>query len=123
MKSVNEFIEKKLKLKVNEKKSKVDKPWKRKFLGYSFFMHRGRVKRVIDFSSLDRFKEKVRKITSPSRRVKFLDLIKELRLLLVGWKNYFILKETAEPFRNLDVWIRHRLRSYIWHQWPKVRTR
>jgi RNA-directed DNA polymerase len=123
MKSVKEFIEKKLKLKVNEKKSKVDKPSKRKFLGYSFFMHSGRVKRVIDFSSLDRFKDKVREITSPSRRVKFLDLIKELRLLLVGWKNYFILTETLGPFRNLDAWIRHRLRSYIWHQWPKVRTR
>jgi RNA-directed DNA polymerase len=122
MKSVKEFIEKKLKLKVNEKKSKVDKPSERRFLGFSF-LYRDTVKVRIAPESIKRFKEKVRQITRATRRVTFLDLIKELKLYLSGWKNYFELTECKNVLRDLDSWIRHRLRSYIWHQWPKVRTR
>ena len=125
MKSVKEFIEKKLKLKVNEKKSKVDKPAKRKFLGFSFFDSRktGASLRRIAPESLKRFKEKVREITCPSRRISFVDLIKELRSYLIGWKIYFNLTESRIILATLDGWIRHRLRSYIWHQWPKIKTR
>jgi RNA-directed DNA polymerase len=122
MKSVKEFIEKKLKLKVNEKKSKVDKPTKRKFLGFSFFgQHRAKIR--IAPESLMRFKDKIRKITRPTRRIKFLDLIKELEVYLRGWKAYFKLTEARSILKDLDSWIRHRLRSYIWQQWPKVQTR
>ena len=122
MKSVKEFIEKKLKLKVNEKKSKVDKPAKRKFLGYSFFIWKGETGIRIASESIKRFKDKIRRLTR-QRRIKFIDLINELRLLLIGWKNYFILAKAQLVLRGLDEWIRHRLRSYIWQQWPKVRTR
>ena len=83
MKSVKEFIEKKLKLKVNEKKSKVDKPTKRKFLGFSFFKN-VTIKIKIAPESVDRFKGKIRKITSPRRRVKFLDLVMELKTYMTG---------------------------------------
>lgn len=122
MKSVKEFIENKLKLKVNEKKSKVAKPSKRKFLGFSFLS--GAIVRLrIASESIKRFKDKIRIITRPTRRIKFIDLIEELKVLLKGWKGYFNLTEARSVFRGLDEWIRHRLRSYIWHQWPKVRTK
>lgn len=122
MKSVKEFIEKKLKLKVNEKKSKVAKPSKRKFLGFSFLG--GVIVRLrIASESIKRFKDKIRIITRPTRRIKFVDLIKELTVFLRGWKGYFNLTEARSVFEDLDQWIRHRLRSYIWQQWPKVRTR
>lgn len=122
MKSVKEFIEKKLKLKVNEKKSKVDKPSKRKFLGFSFW---GKLvsKRRIAPESIKRFKNKVREITRPTRRIKFTDLINELKVFLRGWKGYFDFTEVRNILKELDKWIRHRLRSYIWQQWRKLRTR
>lgn len=122
MKSVKEFIEKKLKLKVNEKKSKVDRPMKRTFLGFSFFKQKT-VKIRIALKSLIRFKDRIREITCPRRRIKFVDLIKELQVYLRGWKGYFNLTESRKILEDLDSWIRHRLRSYIWQQWPKVQTR
>lgn len=123
MKSVKEFIEKKLKLKVNEKKSKVDKPTERKFLGFSFLNTKMGVKRKLAPESLTRFKDKIRAITNPRRRIKFIDLLEELKLYLRGWKNYFDLIEVRSILDDLDGWIRHRLRSFIWQQWPKMRTR
>ena len=119
MKSVKEFIEKKLKLKVNEKKSKVDKPAKRKFLGYSFFEKNGEAMRRIARESIERFKERVRGITRPTRRIKFIDLIRELKLYLTGWKNYFKYSDSKTTLRGLDEWVRHRIRSFIWNQWAK----
>ena len=122
MKSVKEFIEKKLKLKVNERKSKVAKPSKRKFLGFSFLG--GVIVRLrIASESIKRFKDKIRIITRPTRRIKFVDLINELTVFLRGWKGYFNLTEARSVLEELDQWIRHRLRSYIWQQWPKMRTR
>ena len=123
MKSVKEFIEKKLKLKVNEKKSKVDRPAKRKFLGFSFFVYKKKSLRRIAPESIKRFKNKIREITRSRRRIKFVDLIKELRMYLIGWRNYFYVTESKSIFVDMDAWIRHRLRNYIWHQWPKVKTR
>jgi group II intron reverse transcriptase/maturase len=123
MKSVKEFIEKRLKLKVNEKKSKVDKPAKRKFLGFSFSVWKEVTGIRIAPESIKRFKDKVRKITNSRRRIKFIDLINELKLLMIGWKNYFVIAKAQLIFRGLDEWIRRRLRSYIWQQWPKIRTR
>lgn len=122
MKSVKEYIEKKLKLKVNEKKSKVDKPTKRKFLGFSFHKRKSVMIRIAS-ESIIRFKNRIREITGPRRRIKFVDLIDELRIYIRGWKGYFNITETRYIFRDLDAWIRHRLRSYIWQQWPKLRTR
>jgi group II intron reverse transcriptase/maturase len=123
MKSVKEFIEKKLRLKVNEKKSKVDKPAKRKFLGFSFLDLKEVASIRIAPESIKRLKDKIREITRPTRRIKFMDLINQLKIFLRGWKSYFNLIEIREILQRLDSWIRHRLRSFIWHQWPKVKTR
>ena len=117
MKSVKDFIEKKLKLKVNEKKSKVDKPANRKFLGYSFLKRSQRVLIRIASASIAKFKDKVRQITFPTRRRGFLTIIKELKALIRGWGNYFSLTQSKSILKDLDGWIRHRLRSYIWQQW------
>lgn len=123
MKSVKQFIEKKLKLKVNDKKSKVDVPTKRKFLGYSFLYRAGTALIKVAPASTTKFKDKVREITRPNRRRGFLTIIKELTLLIRGWSNYFCLAQTKSTFKELDGWIRHRLRSYIWQQWRKTQTR
>jgi RNA-directed DNA polymerase len=122
MNGLKSFISKKLKLKVNEEKSKVAKPSERKFLGFSFTSEE-KVRKRIAPKSIKRFKEKVREITRPTRRIKFVDLIAELRVYLIGWKGYFKLAEAKSILRDLDSWIRHRLRNYIWQQWRRGKTR
>lgn len=122
MKSIKEFIEKKLKLKVNENKSKVTKPSETKFLGFSF-SNEIVVRSRISSKSITRFKDKVREITKPTRRIKFVDLINELKIYFVGWKGYFNHAEIKFELNRLDRWVRHRLRNFIWLQWRKCQTR
>jgi RNA-directed DNA polymerase len=120
--SITEFIERKLKLKVNEKKSAVDRPWKRKFLGFSFTHHEDPKIRIAK-ESIQNAKQRIRKITSRSRPVTMGERIRKLNEFLVGWCNYFSLAETPSPFKDLDGWIRRRLRMCLWKQWKKVSTK
>lgn len=120
--SMTHFLEKKLHLKVNEQKSAVDRPWKRRFLGFSFtweFATRIRVAK----ENVKRVKEKIRQITSRSKPYPLEQRIEELNRLLVGWCNYFSLADTKTIFQELDGWIRRRMRMCLWKQWKKPRTK
>lgn len=123
MKSITEFLETKLKLKINEEKSAVDRPWKRKFLGFSFYFRKGGVGIRIHTKSIARFKDKVRQILSRSNGKSMEQRIKVLTSKIVGWANYFSLADMKSVVANLDEWIRRRLRMCIWKQWRKVKTR
>lgn len=123
MKSITEFLEAKLKLKVNEKKSAVDRPWKRKFLGFSFYLRKGGVGIRVHAKSIARFKTKVRQILSRSNGKSTGQRIKVLTSTIVGWVNYFGLADMKNAVASLDEWIRRRLRMCIWKQWRKVKTR
>ena len=119
MESLTSFIEGKLKLKINQTKSAVDRVWNRAFLGYSF-SEDGR--KVLAVKSCKRFKDKVRRLTrkggcSLSQRMVMLNRY------LQGWKNYFKEAESAEVFQSLDSWIRRRLRSLLWYQWKTFSKR
>jgi len=120
--SITRFLEKKLRLKVNQEKSAVDRPWKRKFLGFSFTFHFSPKVRIAK-DSLKRVKEKIRKITSRSKPTPMEQRIEELNRLLVGWCNYFALADTKTAFQDLDGWIRRRLRMCLWKQWKKPQTK
>ena len=110
MASITSFIEKKLKLKVNHEKSGVRHCSDVKFLGYTL-MPEGGI-RVAD-KSIDRLKDKVREITRRNRGVKFEQVIKELNMVILGWTKYFRLANTwLTTFRDLDGWIRRKLRCY-----------
>lgn len=110
MAKVVNFIEKKLKLKVNRTKSGVRHCSQVKFLGYTI-MPEGKI-RVAD-KSVERLKDKVRAITKRNRGIKLESVIKELNSALVGWSNYFRLSNTwLGTFRALDCWIRRKLRCY-----------
>jgi RNA-directed DNA polymerase len=122
MKSVKEFIEKKLRLKVNEKKSKVAKPAERKFLGFSFWNWNG-IRICVAPESIDRMKDRIRMITRPSRRVSFKDLMRELKIFLQGWRAYFAKAHLGYGMKGIDNWIRHRVRNFIWIQWKVCQTR
>lgn len=122
MASVTRFIEEKLKLKVNQEKSAVDRPWKRKFLGFSFTVDKSPKVRVSK-QALDKMKTRIRQLTSRKSPMKMEQRIQELNRYLVGWGSYFSLADTPSVFEGLDGWIRRRLRMCIWKQWKNPRTK
>ena len=113
----------KLRLKVNESKSAVARPWKRKFLGYSFWVAKGRViKRRVAPKALKAMKKRVRQITRRSGGRSMSSVTTELRSYLLGWKGYFYLADTPNKFRRLDGWIRRRLIAVQLKQWKRGST-
>jgi len=122
MKSVSEFITRKLKLKVNEQKSAVSRPSKRKFLGFSFTGQR-EPKRRIAPKAVARFKQRVRELTRRTRGVKVETMIAQLSRYLLGWRGYFGFCQTPSVLRSLEEWLRRRLRSAIWKQWKRGKVR
>ena len=122
MKSITQFLERKLRLRVNATKSVVDRPWKLKFLGYSMTMEKKpRMKPARE--SIERFKAKLRALFRQGRGRSVQKLIEELNPILRGWINYFRLAEVKDIFEELDGWIRRRLRNILWRQWKRVYTR
>ncbi len=119
---VTHFLENKLKLKVNEEKSAVDRPWNRKFLGFSFTAQKEAKVRIAP-KSLKRVKDKIREITAPTWSMSMEERIRRLNQYLMGWIGYYALMETPTVLKRLEEWIRRRLRLCLWHQWKRVRTR
>ncbi|ANB59628.1 group II intron reverse transcriptase/maturase [Anoxybacteroides amylolyticum] len=122
MKSVSTFLEQHLKLKVNREKSAVDRPWKRKFLGFSFTFHKDPKVRIAK-ESMERLKRKIREITSRSKPYPMEVRVERLNQYLTGWCGYFALADTPSKFKEIDEWIRRRLRMCEWKQWKKPKTR
>jgi RNA-directed DNA polymerase len=116
MESLRRVISSRLRLRVNENKSAVAKPYQRKFLGFSFTSHK-KPKRRIAPQAIRRFRERIRELTSRMRGRKLNDVISELNSYLNGWKGYFGFCETPSVLQELDGWIRRRLRCYLWKQW------
>lgn len=123
LKSITKFLEQKLKLKVNDEKSAVSSPTKRKFLGYSFYYGKGGIKFRVHDKSYERLKEKIRNVTNRNVSMNFNYRIKKLNEIIVGWVNYFKLADMKSKLLELDQWIRRRLRACIWKTWKKVKTR
>jgi len=112
-----------LRLRVNEDKSTVARAWERKFLGFSFWVAPGRViRRRVAPQALKEMRDRVRQITCRSGGRSLKAVAAELRDYLNGWKAYFRLAETSRIFRDLDEWIRHRLRAVQLKQWKRGRT-
>jgi group II intron reverse transcriptase/maturase len=122
MESVTRFVEGKLKLKVNREKSAVDRPWNRKFLGFSFLRDKKATIRLAP-QTISRFKEKVRELTSRTRSMSMESRIMQLNRYLIGWMGYFRIASAKGHCEKFDQWIRRRLRMCLWKQWKRVRTR
>jgi RNA-directed DNA polymerase len=121
--SLSRFITDRLKLKVNEAKSAVDVPHKRQFLGFSFTAGKLANRRKIAPQSLRRFRARVRHLTRRNRGLSQVEQVRRLKPYLMGWRGYFGLCETPSVLRDLDSWIRHRLRCVQWKQWKVYRRR
>jgi RNA-directed DNA polymerase len=122
MRSVTGFIERRLKLKVNEAKSAVARPQARKFLGFSFTSGR-EPKRRIAPKALHRCKQKIRELTRRTRGISVEQMTKELTAYLRGWKGYFGFCQTPSVLHRLEKGMRRRLRSLLWKQWKRGQVR
>lgn len=121
--SITRFIEKKLRLKVNKTKSKIDRPCEIKYLGFSFYQANEKTEIRVHTKSIKKFKEKVRIITSRSNAMSMETRYFKLKQLIVGWVNYFKTANMKHTVRDLDKWIRRRIRMCYWKQWKKVKTK
>jgi RNA-directed DNA polymerase len=116
MQSITRFLTTKLRLKVNESKSAVARPWERKFLGFS--LTSGVVpRRVIARKALQKFRERVREQTRRNRGISLERMIADLAPYLQGWRAYFGFSQLPSVLRDLDSWVRRRLRNVVWHHW------
>ena len=123
MTSVTRFVEGRLKLKVNRSKSATDRPWRRKFLGFSFTSARQAPKRRIAPQALAKFRRRVRELTRRRTRMRMPALIARLNLYLRGWRGYFGQCQTPSVLAELDDWVRTRLRAWVWKGWENGRNR
>jgi len=114
--SITVFLASRLKLTVNESKSGVDRPWKRSFLGFTFS---GKLNRRVSTKALKACKRRVREIARRTRGRRIEHIVSELNRFLLGWKAYYGFAEVRSIFKELDSWIRRRLRCYMWKQWGR----
>jgi len=122
MASITKFLSKRLRLTVNEAKSAVDNPWKRKFLGFTF-SNQEQPRRQIAPAALQRMKDKIRKLTNRKRGNSLEQVIEELSSYLRGWIGYFGYCQTPRVLQKLEGWIRRKLRCLIWKRWKRGTTR
>jgi hypothetical protein len=124
MLSISDFIEKKLKLKINKDKSAVDKPMRRKFLGFSFYYKSDKIIGIrAHQKSIARLKAGLKKATGRSNGKSIKEKIKLVNYKTIGWINYFLISDIKGICRNIDRWLRRRIRMCIWKQWKRIKTR
>jgi len=122
MAGIEQFLAKRLKLKVNKAKSAVAPPRLRKFLGFSFTIGK-EIKRRLAPQTLARFQARVRELTRRTSGKSLVQIVEELARYLTGWRAYFGFCQTLSVLRELDQGIRRRLRAIAWKQWKNGRTR
>ena len=119
--SVERFVTKRLRLRVNRDKSAVGRPWNRKFLGYTVTVHR-RPKLKVAPQSVKRLKAKLRPMLRRGRGQNLGHVVQSLTRVLRGWVAYYKLAEVKASFEWLDQWLRRKLRCILWRQWKRHRT-
>src|SRR4030095_15269724 len=120
--SVTRVLRRQLKLVVNKAKSAVDRPWRRTFLGFSFTRQSPHRRRVSE-KALKALKNEIRQQTGRTRGVALSRVVGDLRRSLEGWHAYVGFTEVQSPLKEVDAWIRRRLRCYLWKQWGRRRDR
>lgn len=123
MQSITRYLEATLKLKVNKGKSAVERPEKRKFLGFSFYYRSGGVGIRVHEKPVRKFKLKIKEITSRSNAQSMAQRVAKLNQTVIGWVNYFGIADMRKKALELDEWTRRRLRMCHWKQWKKIKTK
>lgn len=123
LKSVTEYIEVKLKLKVNRDKTKISRPNQSTLLGFTFERRNDSWEIRIAPKSVNRIKEKMKSKTKRGDPSNAEEKIKKMESVIRGWVNYFSIAEAKPVMQRLDEMVRVRLRIGIWKQWKKPKTR
>ena len=123
MESITEYIERKLKLKVNRTKSKVSRPKDSTLLGFSFFKGKEKWEVKVAPKSLERIKKKMKEMTKRNDPAPAKEKIRKMEAVIRGWVNYFAIAKSKKKLEILDALVRTRLRMGIWKQWKKPKTR
>lgn len=120
LEALERFLAKRLRLEVNRAKSAVDRPWRRKFLGYTMT---AQAKLCVSPQAVRRLKRKLQPTLSRGRGRSLSEVIRQLGPVLTGWLEYFRLAEGVSCFEELDKWLRRKLRCILWRQWKRPWTR
>ena len=112
-----------LRLQINEAKSAVASAFGRKFLGYALWVGKGKeVKCKVADKPMQNFKARIRQFTRRSGGRSIEQTVEKLRPYLLGWKAYFKMAQTPRIWRELDEWLRHRLRAIQLKHWKRPKT-
>src|SRR5215469_6905813 len=117
------FLEGKLKLQVNHKKSSTGSPLELKFLGFTLYKRNGAIGITAHEKTLKRLKGKLKELTSRKRMGKIEQIIKEITRYMNGWLGYYCAAEIQKHLERISAWLRRRLRQLYWKRWKLVRTR
>lgn len=123
LKSITKFLEEELKLTVNKEKSEVGRPTKREFLGFCIHSTKNGVGFRPHMKSKKRLEQKIRYLTSRKRPGEFREIVKELNQTTRGWINYYGIGFMKGYIKQIEQWIRRRLRQLLWKRWKRVKTR
>jgi group II intron reverse transcriptase/maturase len=123
MDSITQYVERRLKLRVNRQKSAVAPATKRPFLGFGFFARDGEVRVRVDPNARKRAKARLRKLTARSWSISMEQRLQAINRYTVGWTAYYAYADTPTPFRELDEWLRRRLRQVRWKEWKRYQNR
>ncbi len=123
MENILPYIEKKLFLKVNRRKTKVAHVSKVKYLGYGFYRYKGKCKMRVHPKSIAKMRARLKELTSRNNGWGNERRALKLTQFIRGWINYFSLADMKQVLRSTDEWLRRRIRAVYWKQWKKVKTR
>jgi group II intron reverse transcriptase/maturase len=123
MANCTKFLEGKLKLKVNRKKSQVGSPLRLKFLGFSMYKTGKKAGIRPHSKSIKKFKDKIRELTSRKQARSVEMILKRLKRYTVGWLGYYSIADMESNIKRLNEWIRRRIRQIYWKQWKKIKTK
>lgn len=123
MANCTKFLEGKLKLKVNRKKSQVGSPLRLKFLGFSMYKIGKKAGIRPHGKSIKKFKDKIRELTSRKQARSVELILKRLKRYTTGWLGYYSIADMESHIKRLNEWIRRRIRQIYWKQWKKIKTK
>lgn len=108
---------------MNKEKSKVDRPWRVKFLGFSIYQSKEEYGIGVHEKSISKYKARLKEITSRSNAMSMEYRFLKLKQAIVGWINYFSIANMKATLKGLDKWLRRRIRMCFWKQWKKTKTK
>lgn len=121
--SITKFIEGKLHLKVNREKTVVSYVRGVKYLGYSFYVTKGKCRLTVHSKTKAKMRRRLKELTARSNGMGYAKRKEKLRSYVMGWVNYYHLADMKRLALETDEWLRRRLRMCIWKSWKLPRTR